>query len=277
MDKNLTSVIVSGMPGDMATRVYREIQHSKEFMIPMLMGRRGGGVISLTGMTDLEEIAKYQDKNNLSGMIEPARHDVFLEEIKKQNPDILGVNFADAKGYDVNFKFVKYEIPFICGSTGATKEQESELVQAVKNSNLCAVIDKNMSIPLVLFGEMLNYAAREFPGALKGYTGFGVDEHQASKADGISGTLLKWADAYKALGIDFTPVKGSRKGDYGHADHFMRVSSPGGDVRINWMTEVMGRETYAKGTVEKSLPFLRDRMKAGEKGKVYSMTDVLKG
>lgn len=280
MTENI-QVLVAGFPGDMSTRVFNLLgsdinaEFSRASMpnrtTPVLCGHEHKGQPIDDFMRNM-----YSKEDGII-MIKPDEIDENLKTLKTQIPrKIYGINFADASGYDVNFKFVEHGIPFISGVTGASHEQESELVKAVVKSDICAVIDKNMSPALVVFGAMLKYAAETFPGALKGYTGFGIDEHQVAKKDGISGTLLKWTPYLEKLGIDFVPLKGSRKGDYGHADHIMRVSSPSGDVRLNWMTEVLGRDTYARGTVEKALPFLRDVME-NHSGGVYDMETVLRG
>ncbi len=266
-------IILAGLPGDMATRV-RNVVDSTE-RIELVRER-----IALTGekikevAIDERFISKYCANTGIF-LIKPVDHEQRISGLREHHERLYGINAATAEGYGVNNLFVKYRIPFISMTTGASKEDESRLVEAVRESGINAIIDKNMSPALIVFGAMLKYGGEKFKDALTGYTGFGVDEHQASKAEGISGTLMMWGPFFRAMGIDFEPLKGSRKGDYGHADHFMRVSSPTGDVRLNWMTEVLGRDDYAKGAVHKGLPFLIQATEKGIKGKVYSMENAL--
>ncbi|MCK4522330.1 MAG: hypothetical protein KAU20_07195 [Nanoarchaeota archaeon] len=280
-----TNIILAGLPGDMPTRVKNVIDEIYNFELTTLthLEDRKPHYIALTGLKlkDKDIDKEYQDKyrkETNTDLIKPENHEGILATLKEEYKDSLfGINFATKEGYDVNFKFVKYGIPFISGVTGASKEQENELEKVVKESGICAVIDKNMSPALVVFGAMLKYASQTFPRALEGYSGYGIDSHQSTKKDEISGTLVKWAEPIKELGINFIPTKGDRTADYGHGDHFIRIASPDGTVKLTFQTEVLGRDTYAQGTVEKAMPFLTKKMDQGEKGQVYTMIDVLKG
>ena len=61
----------------------------------------------------------------------------------------------------------------------------------------------------------------------------------------------------------------------GHGWHNYRACSPSGDVVMEFSHNVNGRSVYVEGTM-RALRFLDARVKAGEKGTVYSMIDVLK-
>jgi 4-hydroxy-tetrahydrodipicolinate reductase len=62
----------------------------------------------------------------------------------------------------------------------------------------------------------------------------------------------------------------------GHGWHTYRLKSRDGSVLFEFTHNVNGREVYANGTLD-AIRFLDKKIKAGEKGKVYSMIDVLKG
>jgi len=280
MDKQ---IILAGLPGDMGTLIKDIVESTKGLKLAKLVDNQYTVFFpaALTGtkikdkVIDEEFIHSYL-KNERIRLIPPKDHEKVLEKMKEDyKEDLYGINFATAEGYSVNHLFAERDIPFISGVTGASPEKESELVKAVQSSDTCAIIDKNMSAPLIIFGSMLKYAAEKFPGALKGYTGYGIDEHQETKKDPISGTLVKWQKAFEKLGVKFYSANGSRQGGYGHADHFIRVSSPKGDVKLNFMTEVLGRDTYAQGTIESGLSFLATAINMKKKGKVYSMEDAL--
>lgn len=268
----MINVTLVGLPGDMATRNKNVIDSLPRINLAdscALTGEKHRGQT-----IDEKFISRYEEKTGIR-LFKPHMHEIRLLQLRDDYVSLYGINAATAEGYGVNELFVKNKIPFISMTTGVSAEEEGRLVGLVKGSKVNAIIDKNMSSALVVFGAMLNYAAEKFPNALEGYTGFGMDEHQKTKTDPISGSLLKWQKAFEKMGVDFYSALGSRKGDYGHADHFMRVSSPTGDVKLNWMTEVLGRDTYANGAVRKGLPFLIEADKKGIKGKVYSMEDAL--
>ena len=177
--------------------------------------------------------------------------------------NLFGINFATAEGYDVNFMFAEQGIPFISGITGVSKEEESGLVKCVEASEINAVIDKNMNPALVLMGAMLRYASVQFPNALEGFSGYGIDSHQMGKKDEISGTMVKWADYFKA----------DRTAKFGHGYHDIKLMGPDGTTELNFGTKVLGRDSYADFTIKRALPFLVGKDK--DKGLVYSMEDVL--
>ena len=126
---------------------------------------------------------------------------------------------------------------------------------------------------LLIQGEMLEHAGQTFPGVLEGYSGYGVDSHQSTKKDPISGTLLKWGDSLKKLGVNFKPLRGDRTSKYGHGDHFVRYVSEDGKIKMTIQTEVLGRDPYAQCTVRQLLPFLVNK---GSKGNVYTTSDALR-
>ncbi len=61
----------------------------------------------------------------------------------------------------------------------------------------------------------------------------------------------------------------------GHGWHIYKIQTREGDVRIAIQHDVNGRKTYARGTVQ-AIRYLDRKMKE-ERGKVFSMEDVLRG
>jgi 4-hydroxy-tetrahydrodipicolinate reductase len=93
------------------------------------------------------------------------------------------------------------------------------------------------------------------------------------------------------MGIDFSPdaIQMERDPDVqkkqwgipeaylsGHGWHTYRLTSPDQTVVFEFKHNVNGRDIYAGGTMD-AVHFLNQKLKAGERGKVYSMIDVLKG
>lgn len=205
-------------------------------------------------------------------LVKPSERHLHLKDLA----GAIAVDFSTPDAYLPNCMFyIQNEIPFVIGTTGATKEQIKDIKKRIRHSKISAVIDQNMSIELVLIGSALDYLANTFPNALKGHTGYGIDSHQKNKKDRISGTLIKWGTQIKELGVKFHMAEGARVAEYGHAYHDIRIMNQEGNVRITLNTAVEGRDTYMHGTF-KAVDFLMEKMGV-EKGKVYSMTDVLKG
>jgi len=272
-----TPVILVGMPGDMATRIAKRVEASDDFELAKLASRFAFAGYKHKGKVIDEQYREEYALDSDIKLITPDKHEETLDLFEKFNTGKrpIGINFADAEGFDVNHLFVNHNIPFICGSTGVDLDREVKLEEAVKGSEICSVRDMNMDALLTIVGSMLKYGAGRFESVLRGYHGFGIEEHQASKADGVSGTLVKWKGLWEEMGINFYAANGSRQGDFGHAYHIMRISSPEGDVNVNLETDVRGREPYAIGTVRYAAPHLVEAMERGEKGKIFSMEDVL--
>ncbi|MFZ5955184.1 MAG: hypothetical protein ACOYT4_02060 [Nanoarchaeota archaeon] len=286
-------IILSGLPGDMATKIKDRIIDLPNFD---LVQRFFQGLVphdgthpeyekrfALTGnqikgkSIDSRFIENYENQHDIK-LVSPVDHQSIISLASTNySGKIIGINFATAEGYNVNHLFAYYNIPFISGVTGVNKEQENDLEMRIKDSNICAVIDKNMSVPLVLISEMLKHISGEFSNSLTGFSGYGIDSHQKTKKDNVSGTLTKWSEYLDALGISFYCADGDRTAEYGHGDHFIRIASPEGDVKITLQTEVLGRTTYIDGVINHALPFLLNKMISGKKGQIYSMGDVLRG
>jgi 4-hydroxy-tetrahydrodipicolinate reductase len=61
----------------------------------------------------------------------------------------------------------------------------------------------------------------------------------------------------------------------GHAYHTYQLVSPDGSVMFEFQHNVIGRTTYAEGTVDACI-FLSRQVQAGAKQTLYNMVDVLK-
>ena len=62
----------------------------------------------------------------------------------------------------------------------------------------------------------------------------------------------------------------------GHGWHTYALKSEDGNVLFRFTHNINGREVYAEGTLV-ALRFLESKVESGERGKIYSMIDVLKG
>lgn len=210
--------------------------------------------------------------------------------ISYEGETFYAVDFTHPDAINGNVEFYcKRKIPFVLGTTGGNRDRLAEIVA---QSDICAVIAPNMASQIVAFQAMMEYAAKNFPGAFEGFNLFISESHQEGKAD-TSGTAKAIAKCFEGLGIPFhfenkeqfqmirKPARQSILGvpaQYlgGHGWHDYSLATEDGTMQFKFVHNVNGRKPYAVGTL-KALAFLEKKTKAGEKGKVFSMIDVLKG
>jgi 4-hydroxy-tetrahydrodipicolinate reductase len=137
---------------------------------------------------------------------------------------------------------------------------------------------------------MLQYAADSFPGLFTGYRLQVRESHQKGKAD-TSGTAKAVVGCFSRLGVDYSVDRIEKERDpevqrrdwkipeaylSGHGWHTYTLTSADETVTVSLTHNINGREIYARGTLD-AIAFLSGKIRSGEKGKVYSMVDVLKG
>ena len=173
---------------------------------------------------------------------------------------------------------------------GTTGGDRSRLVDTVENSGITAVIAPNMAKQIVGFQAMMEWASTTFPDLFKGYTLTIRESHQHSKAD-TSGTAKAMVGYFNGLGLDSSADDIQKERDpkrqadvwgipekylEGHGWHTYTLVSSDQTVTFEFTHNVSGRDIYAQGTMD-ALVFLEAKVRAGQKGKVFSMIDVLKG
>ena len=267
-------VMVNGLPGKMATEVAKYILGSEEFgLFPW----------ALTG-PDMGE------KTLINGFevnfISPDKMRELDREQFSQYRHVLVVDFTHPKAANGNAEFyADCGMNFVMGTTG---HDDKAMKKMVEKSKVCAVIAPNMGMQVVTFQAAMEYMAETFPGAFSGYTLAIGESHQEGKAD-TSGTAKAMVEYFNKLGIPFSkdeivmvrnPEDQKEMGVpkdalSGHGWHTYKLWSPDESVHFQFTHNVNGRAIYAKGTLE-ALKFLRKKVEAGEKGKVYSMFDVAK-
>jgi len=174
---------------------------------------------------------------------------------------------------------------FVMGTTGGNREL---LKTTVENSSVSAVIAPNMAVPVVMFQEMMRFAAENFLGALTGYELSIQESHQEAKRD-VSGTAVSLLPFFARLGMplekdkiqfernpDRQTVKLGIPQKYlsGHGYHTYTMRSADGTVMLEFKHNVHGRSVYVDGVL-RAIRFLAKRKEV--KGKVFTMLDVLKG
>lgn len=269
------SIMVNGLPGKMATKVAEYVLKSSLHLVPF----------SLTGAEiSLETIAVGDVKIEL---IKPDKRNSRMYDVRCAYTKLIAVDYTHPRAVLDNAMFYcEKDVPFVMGTTGGDR---SLLEETVKRSNIAAIIAPNMAKQIVLLQAMFESAAKNFPGAFAGYSLEITESHQQGKAD-TSGTAKAMVDYFNKLGVPFTkdqivmirdPAQQLELGIpehalTGHGWHTYTLKSPDGSVLFKFTHNVNGRDVYAAGTID-ALRFLKTKVEAGEKGKVYSMIDVLKG
>jgi 4-hydroxy-tetrahydrodipicolinate reductase len=280
-------VMVNGLPGKMAAEVVNCILSGS----CNEKGRTKFELVhfSLTGeeiTRDIEENWKASGILNYMTLIRPGERLDNLEQLGGYRP-FISVDFTQPDAVNDNADFYcANNIPFVMGTTGGCR---NSLHQRVNGSEICAVIAPNMAKQIVAFQSMMRHAAETFPGAFNGYALEITESHQKGKKD-TSGTAKDMVGYFNSLGIPFNegqiikirePEAQIRMGipeKYlsGHGWHTYTLKSGDGNVLFQFTHNINGRNIYASGTLD-AVEFLNKKTASGEKGKVYSMEDVLIG
>lgn len=285
---NTQPVLISGLPGKMATLVTLALlEDDRFFVVPYtLVGPETSDIIlhvsGPAGNVSFQTIRISRQR------------EASLVALKIAFPDLIIVDFTEPLSVNVNAElFCKVGIPFVMGTTGGDRKA---LLRAVKESGVPAVVSPNMSPAIVLFLAMIEYAAATYPGALKDFSIEIVESHQAGKKD-KSGTANKVGELFKELGVDYRGEDSIRAirdkkdqlalgvpAEYldGHGWHRYRLVSPDERVELGFSHNVNGRQTYVDGT-KRCLLFIAQKVREiainpliGQKGVCYSMINVLK-
>ncbi|MGD8368700.1 MAG: dihydrodipicolinate reductase [Desulfobacterales bacterium] len=268
-------VMVNGLPGNMALTVARHVLADDRFeLLPF----------SLTG----PEIAEEQcDVDGFSvALVSPARRSQALADFAPRSPICVDFTHPSAVNENASF-YCGNGLCFVMGTTGGDRKVLSD---AVAGSSACAVIAPNMAKQIVGIQAMLQYAADSFPGLFTGYRLQVRESHQKGKAD-TSGTAKAVVGCFSRLGVDYSVDQIEKERDpevqrrdwkipeaylSGHGWHTYTLTSADETVTVSLTHNINGREIYARGTLD-AIAFLSGKIRSGEKGKVYSMVDVLKG
>jgi 4-hydroxy-tetrahydrodipicolinate reductase len=268
--------MINGLPGNVAAIIAgHALRDPRVTLLPH----------SLTGpeiQTDQHTIA-----GTVIELIQPADRNKKMDALVKTHGDFISVDFTHPSAVNDNAEFYcKRGLPFVMGTTGGDREK---LIQTVLDSGICAVIAPNMAKQIVGFQAMMEYAANTFPGIFHGYTLTVKESHQAGKAD-TSGTAKAMVSCFNRMGVDFSPDAIAMERDpavqreqwgipdaylSGHGWHTYRLNSPDNTVVFEFQHNVNGRDIYAEGTMD-AVCYLDRKLKKGERGRVFTMIDVLK-
>jgi len=241
---------------------------------------------SLTGAdVDAEEVVVISPNNcaNIPLFKPSDRYEVFHAKALPY----ISVDFTHPTAVNENADFYcNHKLNFVMGTTGGDRKA---LEERVKNSEICAVVAPNMAKQIVAFQDMMKQMAEVYHDVFKGYNLQIVESHQKGKAD-TSGTAKAMVEHFNKLGIPYSvkDIQMIREPETqlkmgvpenalsGHGWHTYILGSEDGSVSFKFTHNVNGRDVYANGTMD-AIRFLDKKIKAGEKGKFYTMFDVLKG
>jgi len=163
------TVVISGLPGNMATLVANAVEQSEEFHLLDA---------GLTG-PDIEELTSVEIGDRKIRLCPPTRRLMlhqyisYAREQQKLGP-ILIADFSDPNAVNENAQFYcRYGMPFVMGTTGGDREL---LKQTVEASSVSAVIAPNMAAQVVALQAAIEYMAETFPDAFSDFDLISLDE-----------------------------------------------------------------------------------------------------
>lgn len=270
-------VLLSGLPGNMATEAARELLNQEDIELLDL---------ALTGSRDKTYDFHLDDRVfQLTPPISPHYRKSVLREVLRNNPDLIVVDFSKAPMEENGVMYAELSIPFIYGGTIGNRRALEDAVR--KYNSPSSIIAPNLSLALNLFpGTPLQYLVKEFPGSFNGWKAKITESHQASKTD-VSGTAKVWKTLLEELGmeVEIESIRDLKRQltvgvpkEYlgGHAYHLVTLYNRDEGVELGFYTKVHGRRTYAKGTAT-AVRYLHRRSQEGSRGEVFSVLDVLRG
>ena len=272
-----TSVMVNGLPGNMALGVAEHVLSDERFeLLPY----------SLTG-PEIEQTAFRAGSVEVT-LVQTRRRDETIKEIIAQKQGFITVDYTHPSAVNDNAEFYcRHRLPFVMGTTGGDR---ARLMETVSAAALPAVIAPNMARQIVGLQAMLAYGAENFPGLFDGYSLEVRESHQKGKAD-TSGTAKAIVGYFNAMGVPFSESEIQMERDpenqkniwhvpeehiQGHAWHTYTLRSGDGTVLFAFTHNVNGREVYQKGTLE-AVHYLAGKIHENAEPRIYSMIDVLKG
>lgn len=271
------NVMFNGLPGSVSSVIAGGIARSGDFkLLPW----------SFTGPEITDKTCQIEDIT--VNLVLPQDRDAALAQIIAQYGAFLTVDFTHPTAVNANAEYYcKHNLPFAMGTTGGDR---AKLTADVEASDICAVIAPNMAKQIVALQAMFDYAAQNFPGVFKEYDLRVRETHQQGKAD-TSGTARAIVGLLNTLGLNYAvddiemerdPQK--QKDEWGvpeeflsgHAWHTYTITAKDGDSLFEFKHNINGRNIYIEGTLD-ALRFLDKQVKAGVKGKIFSMIDVMRG
>lgn len=269
--------MLNGLPGNVSSVIATGIAQNKDFrLLPW----------SFTGPEITAKTCQIADVT--VNLVLPRDKDAALANIKAEYGPFLTVDYTHPSAVNANAEYYcQNGLPFAMGTTGGDR---AKLIATVEASDICAVIAPNMAKQIVALQAMFDYAAQNFPGVFSEYDLTVRESHQQGKADtsgtarAIVGLLNKLGLGYNVEQIEMERDPAKQKAEWGvpeeflggHAWHTYTITAKDGNSLFEFKHNINGRSIYIEGTLD-ALRFLNKKAAAGEKGRVYSMIDVMRG
>ena len=271
-------IMINGVPGKMAVEVTKHALKDDRFELILH---------SLTGPEITEK--NYLLDTTVIRLINPdIRDQLVLDLIKNEGP-FISIDYTHPSAVNPNAEFYcRHNLPFVMGTTGGDRNL---LEDTVRSSLIPAVIAPNMAKQIVGFQAMIEWCANTFPDLFKDFTLEIKESHQKGKAD-TSGTAKAILKNFNKLGMPLAEKDIKKERDpklqkkiwnipeeyirQGHGWHTYNLISKDKTVSFSFSHNVNGRDVYCIGTLDAAF-FLSEKVSAGAKKIIYSMTDVLKG
>ena len=258
-----THVLISGLPGRMATLVAAALAEREDFeLLPI-------------AMTSARHRRTHLDFDNRRvHLVDYCPFDV--------RPGTIAVDFTTPQSAATNvISYTHLRVPFVMGTTGGDRQQIEDLV---RHSEISAVVAPNMAVEVVSLQDELQGLLETNPEAFQGWSMTIRESHQATKRD-VSGTARALQAQLERLGAIMEgeiesirdPEVQSQLGIQnldGHAYHWIILTSPQGEIR-EFRTAIEGRQPYVEGTLA-AIRFLARQTRNGSRGEVHTMSDVVR-
>lgn len=271
-------IMMSGLPGNMASLVAEEIATRQEFeLFPIALSSPRHNGESL-----LVRDRRYSDLYRNVYLFSALTLNGWRNLISDGS---IAIDFTIPTACVTNARlYSEMGISFVMGTSGGNREEMEEIV---RRSRTCAVIAANMDPQIIRRQIDIDEFAETNPGVFRGATVEITESHQKTKRD-VSGTAIAFRSQFERYGalpngritsIRDTEIQeslGIPNPDSGHAYHWVEVKTPNGEIIYQINTAVQGRTSYVEGTLM-AAQFLSRQIALGTEGQVFSMRDVLKG
>ncbi len=262
------------------------------------LGRMGSGIVkSVLAQDDMKLVAaieapgkeeKGKDVGELIGVgkcgVALSTADELREVLLEAKPDVL-IDFTTAKACVSTAKIAaSLGVNLVIGTTGFAEEEKQEIVRAVEENGIAAVISPNMATGVNVFFKIAAQIAR----VLKDYDVEIIEIHHRHKKDAPSGTALRVGELIaEAQGkrleecARYSRGRGliGERSDEEIGFHAVRAGDVVGEhivifagegERVELIHRAHSRQAFVEGAIKAARFVAR-----AERGKVYSTFDVL--
>ncbi len=258
-----TPVLVSGLPGKMATLIAEALARDEHYdLLPVAMTsarhRRTSHVLNNNQRVNLVDYCPFDLPRGT-----------------------IAVDYTIPRSAETNaISYTHLRIPFVMGTTGGNREAIENMV---RNSEISAVIAPNMAASVVEIQDELNRLLETSPNHFQGWHMTIRESHQATKRD-VSGTARAFQSQLERLGavMDYE-IESIRDPEIqrqlgiqnleGHGYHWVNLTGPNGEKR-EFTTQIEGRHPYIEMTLD-SIGFLKRKTIEGSHGEIFTASDVI--